>query len=97
MGLQDLQKVRGKFARAKTMVIGGLSGGILISPQMKPTLLEGPILGLDLASGQHNYLGEEPDLSTARNMVTLIDVFEKPTYHAMPTGKKRTGKTLPLQ
>jgi len=94
MGLQDLTVQKAVEMGAKTMVIGVANRGGIISPQWKPTLLAALSSGLDLASGLHNYLGDEPDLVQAakEHGRQLIDV--RKAYGTMPiaNGQKRTGK-----
>ena len=92
--IPDLTIEEAKARGARTMVIGVANRGGVISESWKAVLKEALEAGMDLASGLHNLLRDEPDLkqmaaSTGR---TLHDVRLPSVRYPIANGKKRTGK-----
>ncbi len=83
-------------AGAKTLVIGVANRGGVISKEWTAVLKEALAAGLDIASGLHNLLSDEPELVEAAeaNGRTLHDVRTPPVQYPIATGVKRTGKRL---
>ena len=65
MGLPDMTVAEAAAAGAKTLVIGVANRGGVISPAWISVLSEALAHGLDLASGLHNLLRDEPILVAA--------------------------------
>ncbi len=83
-------------AGAKTLVIGVANRGGMISAEWISVLKEALAAGLDLASGLHNQLSDEPELvETAKaHGRQLHDVRIPPVQYPIASGVKRTGKRL---
>ncbi len=81
-------------AGAKTMVIGVANRGGVISPGWKGVMKQALEAGMDLASGLHNLLRDEPDLAAvaATHGRRLHDVRVPDTAFPIATGTRRTGK-----
>jgi uncharacterized NAD-dependent epimerase/dehydratase family protein len=81
---------------ARSLVIGVANRGGVLSPAWIPKLLEALQAGLDLVSGMHGPLGDDPALATAAKQLgrRLIDVRQPPPNIPIATGAKRTGKRL---
>jgi len=94
MGLPDMNIQAAKAAGAQTLVIGVANRGGTISGAWKTILVQALDEGLDLASGLHNLLRDEPELVAAaeRNNRTLHDVRVPSVKFPIATGSKRTGK-----
>ena len=94
MGLPDLDIPAAIAAGAKTLVIGVANRGGVISDAWKTVLLEALEAGMDIASGLHNLLRDEPDLVSAaeKNGCMLHDVRVPSVDYPIASGKPRTGK-----
>ena len=94
MGLQDLTIEEAIANGAKTLVIGVANRGGVISDSWKVVLKEALEAGMDVASGLHNLLRDEPELVAAAeaNGRTLHDVRVPSVEYPIANGKKRTGK-----
>ena len=81
---------------AKTLVIGVANRGGVISAEWVKALKEALAAGLDIASGLHNQLSDEPELVAAakEHGRSLHDVRIPPVQYPIASGKKRTGKRL---
>ena len=79
---------------AATMVIGVANRGGIISDKWKSTLLLALESGLDLASGLHNHLRDEPDLLETANRCgrQLHDVRIATIDYPIANGQPRSGK-----
>ncbi len=94
MGVADLTLEQAVANGAKTLVIGVANRGGLISPSWLNVLDAALVAGLDLASGLHNRLTDEPMLverarETGRS---LHDVRIPQTNYPIANGVRRTGK-----
>ncbi|AJY45300.1 N-acetyltransferase DgcN [Martelella endophytica] len=96
LGLPDLSIAEAVDKGVKTLVIGVANRGGIISPSWKSVLIEALEAGLDLASGLHNLLRNEPDLAEKAKELgrTLHDVRIPSVQYPIANGKKRTGKRM---
>ena len=94
LGVRDLDIAAAVAAGAKTLVVGVANRGGVISNGWKAILVEAIEAGLDVASGLHNLLRDEPELVAAaeKNGRSLHDVRVPQIDYPIATGKKRTGK-----
>ncbi|MEZ0576168.1 N-acetyltransferase DgcN [Halodesulfovibrio aestuarii] len=94
LGITDLSIQDAVAAGAKTLVIGIANRGGIISESWKSLLIEALEAGMDIASGLHNLLRDEPDLVAAaeKNGCTLHDVRIPSVNYPVANGKKRSGK-----
>jgi uncharacterized NAD-dependent epimerase/dehydratase family protein len=95
-GLARLTPREGYERGARSLVVGVANRGGVLDEDWIPTFIEGVEAGLDIVSGMHGRLTDQPDLvRTARRVgAQLIDVREPPTDIPIATGRKRTGKRL---
>lgn len=96
VGLTDMTLAEARDAGAKTLVIGVANRGGMISQAWKDVLIEALEMGYDLASGLHNLLRDERDLSSCAQMHggTLHDVRVPTDAYPIANGKKRSGKRV---
>lgn len=96
MGLPDMTLEQAVGAGAKTLVIGVANRGGVISPAWKKVLVAALEEGLDIASGLHNLLGDEPDLVAVAKACgrALHDVRIPAEDFPIANGRKRSGKRL---
>lgn len=94
LGITDLSIQDAVAAGAKTLVIGIVNRGGVISDSWKEILIEALDAGMDIASGLHNLLRDEPDLVAAaeKNGCALHDVRVPSITYPIANGKKRSGK-----
>lgn len=94
MGLPDMTVEEAVAAGARTLVIGVANRGGVISPAWKDVLKEALKAGMDLASGLHNLLRNEPDLAELAEAQgrLLHDVRVPSVVYPIANGEKRTGK-----
>ncbi len=94
LGVKDLTIKEAVDAGVKTLVVGVVNRGGIISESWKSILIEALEAGLDIACGLHNLLRDEPDLAKAAadNGRTLYDVRIPTVKYPVANGKKRTGK-----
>jgi uncharacterized NAD-dependent epimerase/dehydratase family protein len=95
-GLPRLPPAEAKARGARSMVIGVANFGGVINESWMPLLFEALEAGLDLISGLHTRLSEQPELQAAATRLgrRLIDVRVPPPHIPVATGRKRTGKRL---
>lgn len=81
-------------AGVRTLVIGVANRGGVIQPSWKPTLMAALAQGLDIASGLHQLLRDDPDLVAAalRFGRQLHDVRVPVVKYPIADGVKRSGK-----
>jgi len=93
MGLPDMTLAEARAAGAKTLVIGVANRGGIISPAWKKVLVEALEEGLDIASGLHNLLADEPELVAVANACgrTLHDVRVPEVDYPIANGRPRRG------
>ncbi len=94
LGVKDLSIKEAVDAGVKTLVIGVVNRGGVISEKWKSVLIEALESGMDIASGLHNLLRDEADLAAAAeaNGRTLHDVRVPTVSYPIATGQKRSGK-----
>ncbi|GKX34668.1 MAG: hypothetical protein MnENMB40S_22860 [Rhizobiaceae bacterium MnEN-MB40S] len=92
--IPDLTIEEAKARGARTLVIGVANRGGVISESWKTVLKEALEAGMDLASGLHNLLRDEPELAqlAASQGRKLHDVRLPSVKYPIANGKKRTGK-----
>ena len=94
MRLTDMTVAEAVAAGARTLVVGVANRGGVISPAWRGILVEALAAGMDVASGLHNLLRDEPDLVAAAHAHdrTLHDVRIPTVQYPIANGKRRTGK-----
>lgn len=94
MRLPDMTIAEAVEAGVKTLVIGVANRGGVISESWKSVLKEALEAGLDLASGLHNLLRDEPELVALAEQRgrTLHDVRVPTVKYPIANGEKRKGK-----
>ncbi|WP_432735845.1 N-acetyltransferase DgcN [Maridesulfovibrio sp. FT414] len=92
--IKDLSIKEAVAAGAKTLVVGVVNRGGIISDSWMSILVEALEAGMDVASGLHTLLRDQPELVAAAeaNGRTLHDVRIPTVKYPIATGKKRTGK-----
>ncbi|MBV2358839.1 DUF1611 domain-containing protein [Thalassococcus sp. CAU 1522] len=96
LGLPDMTLAEGIAAGAKTLVIGVANRGGKIGQTWKKVLVAALEEGLDLASGLHNLLRDEPDLAAVAQATgrALHDVRVPEVEYPIANGVKRRGKRV---
>ncbi|MEM6988119.1 MAG: DUF1611 domain-containing protein, partial [Pseudomonadota bacterium] len=96
VGLTDMSPAEGYAAGARTLVVGVANRGGVISDAWLGVLTEALEAGLDIASGLHNLLRDEPTLVEAAEKFgrKLIDVRIPDQAYPIGNGQRRTGKRL---
>ncbi|MCM2129809.1 N-acetyltransferase DgcN [Larsenimonas rhizosphaerae] len=94
MRLPDMTIAEAVEQGARTLVIGVANRGGVISERWLDVLEQAMAAGMDIASGLHNLLTDEPRLvdAAARHQVALFDVRVPQVSYPIGDGKKRTGK-----
>ena len=94
MGLENLTIEEAVAKGAKSMVIGVANRGGVIADSWKEVIVEALDAGMDVASGLHNLLRDDPQLVEAaeRNRRGLHDVRVPSVQYPIATGVRRTGK-----
>ncbi|QJB57475.1 N-acetyltransferase DgcN [Pseudodesulfovibrio sp. zrk46] len=94
MGITDMTIQEAVDAGVKTLVVGVVNRGGIISDAWISVLVEALEAGLDVASGLHNLLRDVPALVEAaeKSGQTLHDVRIPSVQYPIASGKKRTGK-----
>ncbi|MCA3248038.1 MAG: DUF1611 domain-containing protein [Azospirillum sp.] len=95
-GFPDMTAREAAAKGAKTMIVGTVNRGGVISKAWMKALLAALDAGLDLASGLHNRLSDVPELAraAARKGRRLIDVRHPDREFPIATGAKRAGKRV---
>ena len=96
VGLPDMSIDQARAAGAETLVIGVANRGGVISDAWRSILVSALESGLDIASGLHNLLRDDPELvATAERMgQQLIDVRVPTETYPIGEGKRRSGNRL---
>jgi len=94
MGVPDMDLAEAIAAGCKTLVIGVANRGGVISQAWKKVLVQALEEGLDIASGLHNLLRDEPELVAVAQACgrQLHDVRIPSVKYPIANGEKRTGK-----
>jgi uncharacterized NAD-dependent epimerase/dehydratase family protein len=96
VGLPDMTIEEAAAAGAKTLVVGVANRGGVISNSWIHVLQAAMENGMDVASGLHNLLRDEPELvaTAEKNGRRLIDVRIPQVKYPIADGKRRGGKRL---
>ena len=94
MGLPDMTIQEAVDAGAKTLIVGVANRGGHISDTWSAAFEEALAAGMDIASGLHNLLTDNPKLVelAAQHGRSLFDVRIPQVQFPIANGKKRTGK-----
>lgn len=94
LGLPDMTIEEALKAGAQTMIIGVANRGGTISDSWKELMIKALENGLDLASGLHNMMRDDPLLVAAakKNGRKLVDVRRPKENYPIADGQKRSGK-----
>jgi uncharacterized NAD-dependent epimerase/dehydratase family protein len=94
VGVPDMSIEDAVVAGARTMVIGVANRGGVIPAEWLPVLTRALDLGLDLAAGLHQRLGDHIPLAHAAHVAgrRLIDVRHSERTFPVGTGQPRAGK-----
>lgn len=94
MGLPDMTIQEAVAAGAKTLIVGVANRGGHISESWNSTFEEALAEGMDIASGLHNLLTDNPKLVelAAQHGQSLFDVRVPQVDFPIANGKKRSGK-----
>jgi len=94
LGIENISIDDAVRAGARTLVVGVVNRGGIISASWKAVLLEALEKGLDIASGLHNLLRDEPELVAAAEQHgrALYDVRLPTVNYPIANGEKRGGK-----
>jgi uncharacterized NAD-dependent epimerase/dehydratase family protein len=94
VGLPEMDIVTAHAAGVRTLVIGVANRGGVIQQSWKPALMAALAQGLDIASGLHQLLREDPELVAAaqRHDRQLHDVRVPVVKYPIADGVKRSGK-----
>lgn len=95
-GLEDLSIAAAAEAGAKSLLIGSAPVGGAIQDNWIPSFLEAIEAGMDIVSGLHSKLNDNPILKAAadKHGVQLIDVRVPPADLPIGSGDKRSEKRL---
>lgn len=96
LGLPDLTPAEAIGRGIKTMIIGIANDGGFIAKNWIASIVAALEAGLDVASGLHERLGDEPEIAAAakRTGRQLIEVRQPENVFKPGSGRKRTGKRL---
>ena len=94
LGIADMSVREACNAGASTMVVGVANRGGVISERWKTVLREALEDGLDLASGLHRRLADDPELVRIAEATNreLHDVRQPTESYPIGNGRKRSGK-----
>ncbi len=94
LGIEDLTIAQACERGAKTLVVGVANRGGVISESWLAVFEEALNAGMDIASGLHNLLVDEPRLASLAEKTgrALIDVRVPQHEYPIANGVKRTGK-----
>lgn len=96
LGLPDMSVEEALSAGAKTLIIGIAVVGGSIPSSMRDVIRDALSRGLDVASGTHDRLSEDPEFAqaAASSGARITDVRVPPAGLPVGTGVKRSGKRL---
>ncbi|HVH02143.1 MAG TPA: N-acetyltransferase DgcN [Amaricoccus sp.] len=96
MGLPDMTVAEAAAAGVRTLVVGVANRGGVIAPAWLGVLKEALAAGMDLASGLHNLMRDEPELvaMAMAHRRRLHDVREPERSYPIASGRRRSGKRL---
>jgi len=96
LDLPEMTPREAAAAGARTLVVGVAPLGGGLDPAWVATFEEALAAGLDVASGMHARLADQPSLAAAarRHGRRLVDVRVPPASIPLATGRKRSGRRL---
>lgn len=96
LGVPDLTIAEAAAAGARTMVLGVANAGGVMAPSTVTDVLAALDAGMDVASGLHERLSEQPEIAAraAKLGRTLWDVRQPPKDLKVGNGQRRPGKRL---
>ncbi|MES2056074.1 MAG: DUF1611 domain-containing protein [Pseudomonadota bacterium] len=96
LGLPFMRPDQAHAAGARALVLAAASIGGAIREAWIPDLLAALEAGLDIVSGAHDRLSDDPRLRTTAERLgrRLIDIRRPPSGLPIATGRRRTGKRL---
>jgi uncharacterized NAD-dependent epimerase/dehydratase family protein len=96
LGLPDMTIAEAAAAGARTLVVGVANRGGVIGPAWLSVLEQALLAGMDLASGLHNLLRDEPELmaTAMAHGRRLHDVRVPPHRYPIASGVRRSGRRL---
>ena len=96
LDLPRMDVAEARQAGAKTLVLGVANAGGRLGPALIEDALAAIAVGMNIASGLHNRLRDEPRLVAAAKAVgvSLFDVRDPPADLPVGNGKARAGKRL---
>jgi len=96
LGLPDMNVEQAIAANVGSLIIGTATVGGVIPESWLDTLIEAAEAGLDIVSGAHGRLQDNPRLAAAaqKSGARLVDVRVPPAGLPVASGKKRSGKRL---
>lgn len=96
LGLPDLSPAQAQACGARSIVVGAAPMGGVLPPHWLEALLDAARCGLDVVSGLHKRLTDQPQLVMAarQNGVALHDVRVPPAGIPIASGIKRSGKRV---
>lgn len=96
LGLPRLNMAEARAAGARTLVLGIANAGGRLGEALVEDALQAIAVGMNVASGLHQRLRDEPRLvrAAAAAGVTLFDVRDPPTHLPVGNGLPRAGKRL---
>jgi len=96
LGLAKLTPAEARAKGARSLVIGVANSGGYIDETWMPSLLEALEAGLDIISGMHTRLEQNPQLKATAERLgrRLIDIRVPPRNIPCGTGEKRSGQRL---
>lgn len=96
LGIPDMTLEEAAEAGVKTLVVGVANRGGVISDAWSETLIRAIELGMDIASGLHNKLGDVPAIAAAaeQHSRALYDVRHPTREFSVASGVRRSGKRM---
>ncbi|TKI04887.1 N-acetyltransferase DgcN [Martelella alba] len=96
LGLDELTIAAAQARGAQTLVLGTANAGGFLPPHWKATVHEAIRAGMNVASGLHYRLAEDPTLRALaeRYRVSLFDIRHMRPALTVGNGKKRSGKRI---
>ncbi|PRY93648.1 putative NAD-dependent epimerase/dehydratase family protein [Hasllibacter halocynthiae] len=94
LGLPEMTLEEARAAGARTVVVGVANRGGVVAESWKAVLKDALGMGLDVASGLHELLRDEPDLVAAAKAggATLHDVRVPSVKYPIAEGRERAGR-----
>jgi len=96
LGLPEMDAPAARAAGIGSVIVGAAPAGGRLPPHWQAALAEAARAGIDVVSGLHSKLNDQPELVAAARAggARLIDVRVPPPGLPVGTGQKRAGKRL---